>query len=83
MSLFAQAQWPVQRDRCRLELLTAQAREQRRNVERPEAIMLEPADIGVEKGAQIRHPVFEHGDAIDADAPGKALVDFGIEPAIA
>ena len=35
--------------------------------------MPEPAQIGAEEGAQIRHAVFQHGDAVDADAEGEAL----------
>src|SRR5580704_15222095 len=61
----------------------AQSSGQRRKVERAEAVMGEPADVGLEEGAQVRHAVFEHGDAVDAHAPGKALVLVGIEPAIA
>src|SRR5580704_17400783 len=60
----------------------AQASRQRREVERAEAVMVEPADVRLEEGAQVRHAVFEHGDAVDAHAPGKALVFVGIEPAI-
>ena len=33
--------------------------------------------------AQVRHAVFQHRDAVDAHAPGEALVLVGIEPAIA
>src|ERR1700676_3701873 len=60
----------------------AQASRQRREVERAEAVMVEPADVRLEEGAQVRHAVFEHGDAVDAHAPGKALVFVGIESAI-
>src|SRR5207248_2721443 len=35
------------------------------------------------EGAQVRHPILEHSDAIDAQAPGEALIFVGIEPAIA
>src|SRR6202041_3649381 len=61
----------------------AQAGGERRQVERAEAVMREPAHGGIEEGAQIRHAVFEHGDAVDPHAPGKALVLVGIEPAVA
>src|ERR1700733_7901567 len=61
----------------------AQAARQRRKVERAEAVMVEPAHVGFEEGAQIGHAVFEHGDAIDPHAPGEALIFVGIEPAIA
>src|SRR5918998_284713 len=54
-----------------------------RNVERAEAVMVQPADIGLEEGAQIGHAVFQHGDAIDPHTPGEALVLVRIEPAIA
>ena len=49
---------------------------------RGEAVMLEPAQIGGEEGAQIRHAVFQHGDAVDAEAEGEALIALGIEPDI-
>src|SRR4029078_6635544 len=54
-----------------------------REVERTEAIMREPAHVGLEEGAQVRHPVFQHGDAVDSHAPGEALIFVGIEAAIA
>src|SRR5262249_19492366 len=54
-----------------------------RKVERAEAVMGEPAHVGLEEGAQIRHAVFEHGDAIDPQPPGEALVFVGVEAAIA
>src|SRR5580700_2090635 len=62
--------------------LRAQSSRQRRPVERAEAVVGEPADIGLEEGAQVRHAVLEHGDAIDAHAPGEALILVGVEPAI-
>ena len=55
----------------------------RRQVERPEAVVVEPAHVRLEEGAQVRHAVFQHGDAVDADAPGEALVDVGVEAAVA
>src|SRR3984885_6164730 len=61
----------------------AQASRQRRKVERTEAIMVEPAQVGFEEGAQIGHAVFEHGDAVDPHAPGKALESGGVEHALA
>ena len=30
--------------------------------------MGEPADVGLEEGAQVRHAVLQHGDAVDAQA---------------
>src|SRR6516162_5523597 len=45
--------------------------------------MREPAHVRLEERAQVRHGVFEHGDAIDAHTPGETLIDIGIEPAIA
>src|SRR5215467_11254508 len=45
--------------------------------------MGEPAHVGLEEWAKIRHAVFEHGDAIDPQAPSEALILVGIEPAIA
>src|SRR6185437_15769153 len=44
-----------------------------REIQRAEAIMREPAHVRFEEGAQVRHAVFEHGDAVDPHAPGKAL----------
>src|SRR5436190_10314148 len=61
----------------------AQPSGQSRPVERTKAVMRQPTDIGLEEGAQVRHAVFEHRDAVDAHAPGEALVLVGIEPAIA
>src|SRR5579871_4859278 len=60
----------------------AQPARQRRKIERPKAVVGEPTHVGLEEGAQVGHAVFEHGDAIDAYAPGKALVLVGIEAAI-
>src|SRR3990170_2657914 len=62
---------------------TAQTPSKRGDSERREAVMLEPAEIAREEGAQIRHAVFQHGDAVDAEAEGEALIAFGIEPHIA
>src|SRR5271166_6974784 len=45
--------------------------------------MSEPAHVSVEKRAQVRHAVFEHGNAVDAHAPGETLIFVRIEPAIA
>src|SRR5882762_7573648 len=59
----------------------AQSSRQRRDVERLEAVMVEPAHVAVEQLPQIRHAIFEHRDAIDAHAPGKALIDVGIDAA--
>src|SRR5215470_4988738 len=41
--------------------------------------MRQEADVALEELAEIRDAVFQHRDAIDAHAPGKALVDLGIE----
>jgi len=43
--------------------------------------MLQPAQIAIEECAQIIHPVFEHGKAIDSRAKGKALIFIRIEAA--
>src|SRR5437773_6760911 len=45
--------------------------------------MSEPAYVCLEEGAQVRHPIFEHGDPVDAHSPGEALIFVRIEPAIA
>ena len=42
--------------------------------------MGQPAIIAVEKGAQIVHRVFQHGEAIDADAEGEALPFLRVQP---
>lgn len=43
--------------------------------------MLEPAQIAVEEGAQVVHPIFEHRQPVDTGAEGEALPFIGIEPA--
>src|SRR5665213_4100029 len=58
-----------------------QSPRQRRDVERPEAIMMEPAHVVLEQLAQVRHAVFQHRDAVDAHAPGKTLIDVGVDAA--
>src|SRR5262245_54322939 len=60
----------------------AQASRQRREVERPEAVVGQPAHVGFEESAQVRHAVLEHGDAVDPEAPREALILVGIESAI-
>src|SRR6516162_282284 len=70
-------------DHLRIPSSRAQPAGKRGKVERAEAVMREPANVGLEERPQIRHAVFEHGDAVDAQAPGEALVFVGIEPAIA
>src|ERR1700716_2783980 len=54
---------------------------QRRDVERLEAVMGEPAHVAFEQLPQIGDAVFQHRDAVDAHAPGKALVGVGIDAA--
>src|SRR6516225_723041 len=61
----------------------AQSSGQRRPVEWAKDVMRQPAHIGVEESAQIRHAVFEHCNTIDAHAPSEALVLVRIEAAIA
>src|SRR5471030_3339516 len=58
-----------------------QSSRQGRDVERLEAVMAEPAHVALEQLAQIGHAVFQHRDAVDAHAPGKTLIDFGIDAA--
>src|SRR5467141_1084341 len=58
-----------------------QSSRQRRDVERLEAVMGEPAHVAVEQLAEIGHAILEHRDAVDAHAPGKALIDVGIDAA--
>src|SRR5688572_13437586 len=45
--------------------------------------MVEPANIRLEERAQVRHAVFQHGDAVDPHAPGEALELVRIEAAVA
>src|SRR6266702_4452316 len=59
-----------------------QASRERRKIERAEAVVLEPAHVRLEERAQVRHAVFEHGDAIDPHAPGKALEGIGVDAAV-
>src|SRR5438552_17956771 len=59
----------------------AQSSRQRRDVERLEAVMGEPAHVAVEQLPQVGHAVFQHRDAVDAHAPGKALIDVGVDAA--
>src|SRR5215470_16001423 len=61
----------------------AQSSGQCGKVERAEAIVGEPAHVGLEERAQIRHAILEHGDAVDPQTPGEALILVGIEPAVA
>src|SRR5215475_5643997 len=60
----------------------AQSAREGGKVERTEAVMREPAHVGLEERAEVRHAVFEHGDAVDPHAPGEALILVGIKPAI-
>src|SRR5215470_14097490 len=59
-----------------------QAAGQRRQVERAEAVMREPAHVGFEEGAQVRHAVLQHGDAVDPHTPGEPLVLVRIDAAV-
>src|ERR1700720_4362516 len=43
--------------------------------------MREPAPVALEQFPQVGHAVFQHRDAIDAHAPGKTLIDVGIDAA--
>ena len=45
--------------------------------------MPEPAQIGIEKGAQIGNAIFQHGQPVYADAKGKSLINIGIKIDIA
>ena len=40
--------------------------------------MFQPAQIGTEKGPQIGHAIFQHGQAVNAHAEGKALIFFRV-----
>src|SRR5262249_32797018 len=50
--------------------------------ERREAVMPEPAEIAREESAPVGHAVFQHGDAVDAEAEGEALIAVRIKPDI-
>src|SRR4029079_11354716 len=56
----------------------AQSPRQRRDVERLEAVMIEPAHVALEQLPEIGDAVFQHRDAVEAHAPGKALVNIRI-----
>ena len=47
--------------------IRAEPRGEARKIERPEAIMPQPANVGLEEGVQVRHAIFQHGQAVDAD----------------
>src|SRR5882757_7672338 len=51
------------------------------DVERHEAVMLQPAQIGVVEGAQVGDAVFQHRRTLDPHAEGEALVAGGIDAA--
>src|SRR6185437_7030705 len=53
-----------------------------RHVKCQESIMLQPAQIAIEEGAKVVHPVFEHRQPIDAGAEGEALPLVRIETAV-
>src|ERR1700722_2160071 len=55
---------------------------ERRDIERLEPIMIDPAQIRVEEVAQVRQAVFEHRQAVEADAPCEALIHLRVEAAI-
>ena len=50
--------------------------------ERIEAVVAQPADVGFEERPQVGHAVLQHGDALDAHAPGEALPLARIDAAI-
>src|SRR5215469_10933460 len=52
-----------------------------RYVERLEAVMRQEAHVALEQLPQIRDAIFQHGDAIDTHAPGKALILVRIDTA--
>src|ERR1700733_5966747 len=60
----------------------AQSSRERRDVERLEAIVIDPAQVRVEEVAQVRQAVFEHRQPVEANAPGEALIDLRVEAAI-
>src|SRR5665213_2506279 len=61
----------------------AQARRRIGRGEGGEAIVGQPADVGGEHVAQVRHAVLQPRQAIDAEAEGEALPFVGIDAAIA
>src|SRR5665213_2992863 len=54
-----------------------------RRVEGREAVVLQPAHVGGEHVAQVRHAIFQHGQAVDPHAEGEALPFVRIEAAAA
>src|ERR1043166_1905881 len=51
------------------------------HVERGEAVMPEPADVGGEERPDVRDAVFQHGEAIEPAAEGIALIALRIDAA--
>src|SRR4029453_18823678 len=46
-----------------------------------EAVMRKPTHVALEQLPQVGDAVFQHRDAVEAHAPGKALIDVGIDVA--
>src|SRR5215203_4700945 len=59
-----------------------QPADQGRDVQWTEAVVVEPAHVRFEERAQVRHAVFQHGDAVDPHAPGKSLELVRVEAAV-
>src|SRR5579863_4110031 len=60
----------------------AQSPGERRNVERLEAVVIDPAQIRIEEVAQVRQAIFEHHHAVGPHAPGEPLIDFRVNAAV-
>src|SRR5882672_8553255 len=73
--------WGLSPQRQSQRYSRAQSSRQGRDVERLEAVVIEPAHVALEQLPQIGHAVFQHRDAVDAHTPGKTLIDIGIDAA--
>ena len=61
---------------------SAQSPVERRDVERFEAVVIDPAEVGVEEVAQVRQAVLQHRHPVEPQTPGEALIALGIDAAI-
>src|SRR3546814_20124542 len=52
------------------------------HLQRHEAVVLHPAQVGLVENPQVREAVLPHGDALDAHAEGETLVLVGLDAAV-
>src|SRR5277367_4959093 len=60
----------------------AQSPGERRNVERLEAVVIDPAQVGVEEVAQVWQAVLQHRHPVEPHAPGEALIGLRVDAAV-